>query len=161
MGAGQIENQFHERESQVAPPVRSGEAAWTAEHPMDGSWNIICNGWAFATLHYDYRYTCNARVANRPRSHFQSHRSGIMNTRKAPDQSFFLVMRDFGKLGFESVTDPNATRESIVRDIASGQIDRVAYVIECNPVEGWSREITSDIKEAAADQIVRREDRAA
>jgi hypothetical protein len=84
-----------------------------------------------------------------------------MNTRKAPDQSFFLVMRDFGKLGFESVTDPNATRESIVRDIASGQIDRVAYVIECNPVEGWSREITSDIKEAAADQIVRREDRAA
>jgi hypothetical protein len=39
---------------------------------------------------------------------------------KAPDQSFFIVMRDFGKLGFESVTDPDMTRESIIHDIASG-----------------------------------------
>lgn len=73
---------------------------------------------------------------------------------KAPDQSFFIVTRDFGKLGFESVSDPDATRESIISDIATGQIDRVAYVIECNPVEGWSCDCTADIFESVAARLV-------
>lgn len=71
------------------------------------------------------------------------------------DQSYFIVMRDFGKLGFESVSDPDMTRDSIINDIATGQIDRVAYVIECNPVEGWSHDITDGINEAVAERIAR------
>jgi len=67
----------------------------------------------------------------------------------APDQSLFIVTRDFGKLGLESVTDPAATRETIINLIATHQIDRVAFVVECNPVEGWSRDITSDVLDAA------------
>lgn len=35
---------------------------WTTEHTMTGEWNIICGGWAFATLHYDYGHTCNAET---------------------------------------------------------------------------------------------------
>jgi hypothetical protein len=79
----------------------------------------------------------------------------MTDTRKAPDQSFFIVTRDYGKLGFESVTDPDATRDSVINDIASGQIDRVAYVIECNPVEGWAHDITADINEAVADRLIK------
>lgn len=63
-----------------------------------------------------------------------------------PSAPLFIVMRDFGpKLGFESVTDPNATRASIAADIVSGQIDRVAYVIEVDGRDGTSRDITDDV----------------
>jgi hypothetical protein len=72
-------------------------------------------------------------------------------THAVPDQSLFIVMRDWGKLGFESVSEPEMTRESIAEDIAKGQIYNVAYVIECNPIEGWSKVITDEIF-AAADQ---------
>lgn len=64
-----------------------------------------------------------------------------------PTAPLFVVIRDYGRLGLESVTDPNTTRASIAHDIATGQIDRVAYVIEVLPLEGTSREITDDIFE--------------
>lgn len=62
-----------------------------------------------------------------------------------PAAPLFIVMRDFGKLGFESVTSPDATRESIANDIVTGQIDRVAYVIEVDGREGTSRDVTDEI----------------
>jgi hypothetical protein len=65
------------------------------------------------------------------------------------DRSLFVVMRDFGKIGMESVTNPEMTRESLIADIASGQIDRVVLVTELNPVEGWASDITSDVLDAA------------
>ena len=70
----------------------------------------------------------------------------------APHKSFdkptYLVTRDFGKLGYESVSTPDDTRESIIGDIASGQIDRVVSVIEVFAVEGTARDITDDIRDA-------------
>lgn len=60
----------------------------------------------------------------------------------------YIILRDFGKLGFESVSDPEATRASIIDDIASGQIDRVVSVIEVFADEGHSRDVTDDIREA-------------
>lgn len=73
-------------------------------------------------------------------------------SKTVPTAPLYIVMRDFGKLGFESVTDPDMTRASIAGDIATGQIDRVAYVIEAFPLEGSSRDITDDIFEAARKQ---------
>lgn len=70
-----------------------------------------------------------------------------------PDQSLYIVMRDWGKLGLESVTEPDMTRESIAHDIRKGQIYAVVYVIECNPVEGWARDVTAEINEMAARQL--------
>lgn len=65
------------------------------------------------------------------------------------DRPQFMVVRNFGDLGLESVTHPNEdTRESIIEDIATGQIDRVVAVFELNPVEGWSRDLTAEIAEA-------------
>jgi hypothetical protein len=69
----------------------------------------------------------------------------------APDRSLFIITRDFGALGLESVTDPNATLGSIINDIATGQIDRVAFIVECNAHEGWSKDCTDDILDAAED----------
>lgn len=63
------------------------------------------------------------------------------------DRSLYMVVRHFGDLGMESHTNPDDTRESIVADIVTGQIDRVVAVIEVNPVEGWSRNCTAEIKD--------------
>lgn len=82
-------------------------------------------------------------------THFAKHVSFI--------SPLYLVVRDFGKLGFESVTHPEDTREGIILDIASGQLDRVVCVIECNPAEGWSRDITSDIRDEVEQRIAERE----
>lgn len=66
-----------------------------------------------------------------------------------PDHSLFIVMRDFGRHGLESVSEPDMTRDSLIADIATGQIEQpIVYIIECNPREGWSRDITADIAEA-------------
>ena len=66
-----------------------------------------------------------------------------------PANSLFIVMRDFGRHGLESVTEPDWTRESILADIATGQIDQpIAYIIEVNAREGWSKDITADIADA-------------
>lgn len=67
----------------------------------------------------------------------------------------YEVIRDFGKLGFESVTDPEATKSSIIDDIATGQIDRVVSVTEI--FEDRARDITDDIKEAVLALIAQRE----
>ena len=73
-----------------------------------------------------------------PHAPFAQHRSF--------DVSQFVVTRDYGKNGFESVSHPEWTRESIIRDIIEGQVDRVVSVVEFNSVEGWSNDITDDIR---------------
>lgn len=75
-----------------------------------------------------------------------------MAPRFAKHQSFdcsqFVVTRDFGALGLESVMHPEATMNSVAFDIVAGQIDRVVSVVEFNVVEGWARDITDDIRDA-------------
>lgn len=75
---------------------------------------------------------------------------------RSPDQSSFIVMRDFGRLGLESVTSPDDTRDSIIESIAQRQIDRVVSVVEYNVVEGWSKDITADIRDAVEQIVVER-----
>lgn len=64
----------------------------------------------------------------------------------------YLVLRDFGKLGIESVTDPSDTRETIIRDIATQQIDRVVSVIE---IDGsTASDITDEIRSAVEARVL-------
>lgn len=43
-------------------------AGWTAKPNLKGGYDILdANGWPLATLHYDYRFTCNAT------NHFRSN----------------------------------------------------------------------------------------
>jgi hypothetical protein len=66
-----------------------------------------------------------------------------MNT----DRSFFTCYNDCGKFGIEAVSDPSHTRADIIELIRRGELgfDDVLKVFEFNPIEGWSRDITSDI----------------
>lgn len=65
-------------------------------------------------------------------------------THRTFDRPLYLVFRDHGKLGLESVSDPSDTRETIIRDIYSQQIDRVVSVIEI--VHGQASDITGIIR---------------
>lgn len=73
------------------------------------------------------------------------------------DASSFVVTRDFGPLGCESVSHPEWTLRSIIRDIIELQIDRVVSVVEFNPVEGWSKDITDSVREATEQLLAKRE----
>lgn len=82
-------------------------------------------------------------------------------TRFAKHQSFdhpqYIVTRDFGKLGLESVSDPHETRAELIDTIVSGQIDRVVSIIEVFAVEGSARDITDDIREEVETRVIERE----
>jgi hypothetical protein len=65
---------------------------------------------------------------------------------------FYVVTRDYGRLGRESVSDPEWTANSIVRDIAAGQLDRVSQVLVLE--DGVYADITDDIREAVEAQRV-------
>lgn len=43
-------------------PKANDPESWTAESTLDGEYKIVARGWAFATLHYDYRHTYNAET---------------------------------------------------------------------------------------------------
>lgn len=80
-----------------------------------------------------------------------------MATRFAPHRTFtapvYLVTRDFGKLGFEAVSDPEATLSSIVDDISRGQIDRVVSVTEIH--EGIAIDITDAVRDLVEETLRR------
>ena len=73
------------------------------------------------------------------------------------DRSNFVVMMT-RKTGLEPAPlDPNTTtEESIIEDIANGQIEgRVAYIDEYNIVEGYSCRITEDIAQKVANLVLK------
>lgn len=75
-----------------------------------------------------------------------------------PDAICF-VLCDFGKLGTAYLeTDPNkASRAHIISDLMDGQIDTdVVRIIEANPADGWSRDITEAVAGDLYDQCIRK-----
>ena len=77
------------------------------------------------------------------------------------DASIHLVLCDFGKLGHAFLeTDPDhAGRADIVSDLMSGQIDSdVLSIVEMNPAEGWSRDVTEDVANELYDRCIRKGD---
>ncbi len=67
------------------------------------------------------------------------------------DQAIYFVECDFGKRGksFIEVDRDSNSRREIIENIVSGEYRDVVTVIECNPVERTSRDITEDIKAEA------------
>lgn len=81
-------------------------------------------------------------------------------TRFAKHQTFdrpqYIVTRDFGKLGLESVTHPEDCRDTIVEELISGQIDRVVSIIEVFAVEGTAHDITEDVRSEVEARLIER-----
>lgn len=77
------------------------------------------------------------------------------------DRSFFVAYNSCGKFGIEAVSDPSHTRADVIENIRRGELafDNVVKVLELNPVEGWSRDITDDILAEVAAEAQRLQDR--
>lgn len=57
--------------------------------------------------------------------------------------TYFVVMRDHGKLGREAIVDPEHTRRKVIDLIASGELDNVIFVHEI--VDGLAVDVTDEI----------------
>jgi hypothetical protein len=106
---------------------------------------------------------CQKRVAKNPaklryNADFSS-RSSVMRASPSiaphgPDHDTYLVLDDFGRIGRGwRETDEGATdRETLIRNLLSGEYNNPVRIVAFNTVEGWSRDVTGDI----ADELRRR-----
>jgi hypothetical protein len=71
-----------------------------------------------------------------------------------PDQDTYLVLDDFGGLGraWRETDEEDADRETLIRDLFSGEYRHPVRIIAFNADEGWCRDVTVDI----ADELLRR-----
>jgi hypothetical protein len=62
-------------------------------------------------------------------------------------QVLHFVLCDFGPLGSAYVeTDPTqADEQTIVRNLIAGEYTRPLHIIACNPIEGWSCDVSEKI----------------
>lgn len=68
---------------------------------------------------------------------------------------YFVVMRDLGRLGLESVVHPERTRRDIIDMIASGEFRNIAFIhsIDGMSVEDVTEELLSEASALAGYQI--------
>jgi hypothetical protein len=64
------------------------------------------------------------------------------------------VLDDFGKAGrvYREAAETDATLESVIDDILTGQFNNPARVVAFNTSEGWSRDVSEDV----AREVLRR-----
>jgi hypothetical protein len=72
------------------------------------------------------------------------------------DQTFYLVVNNFGKLGtaFGETDVAEADLETTINDLMSGQYSDPVRVVAFNTVEHWSEDVSEDV----AREIMRRLD---
>jgi hypothetical protein len=70
------------------------------------------------------------------------------------DQTVYLVLNDFGRLGraYCEASEDRSDLETTISDLISGQYDNPVRVIAFNTAERWSEDVSEDI----AREIVRR-----
>ncbi|MGX4770427.1 hypothetical protein ACWAUC_11580 [Bradyrhizobium guangdongense] len=71
------------------------------------------------------------------------------------DHDIYLVLEDFGAragCAWRETDEADTDRETILRHIISGQYAYPLRIVCFNPVEGWSRDATSDIADALAER---------
>jgi hypothetical protein len=57
------------------------------------------------------------------------------------------VLDDFGQIGrsYREIDESQADKETLIRDLISGQYNNPVRIVCFNTVEGWSRDVTEDI----------------
>jgi hypothetical protein len=74
------------------------------------------------------------------------------------DRDIYLVLKDFGAragCAWRETDEQDTDRETVMRDILSGQYAYPIGVIAFNAVEGWSRDATEDVADALAERAAR------
>jgi hypothetical protein len=66
----------------------------------------------------------------------------------------YIVLDDFGKAGrlYREAAEADATLESVIDDLLTGQFNNPVRVIGFNTSEGWSRDVSEDV----AREVLRR-----
>ncbi|UQD69234.1 hypothetical protein JEY40_24780 [Bradyrhizobium japonicum] len=77
----------------------------------------------------------------------------ILNYRRKPNHSYYVVMQDFGRNGLEANVHPEDTRRKIIEDLKEGQYTNVAFI---HHVEGGLVEDVTDelFEEAGAEDKI-------
>ncbi|WFU40750.1 hypothetical protein QA640_42475 [Bradyrhizobium sp. CB82] len=71
------------------------------------------------------------------------------------DRDIYLVLEDFGAragCAWRETDEADTDRETVLRDILSGQYAYPLRIVVFNAIEGWSRDATADI----ADELAQR-----
>ena len=71
-----------------------------------------------------------------------------------PQQDTYLVLEDFGPRGrcWRASDEEDTDRETLIRDLFSGEYTDPVRIVAFNSAEGWCRDVTVDI----ADEVRRR-----
>jgi hypothetical protein len=59
----------------------------------------------------------------------------------------YLVLDDFGRVGraYREVDENEADKETLIRNMLSGEYEKPVRVVAFNTSEGWSRDVSEDI----------------
>ena len=70
----------------------------------------------------------------------------------------YIVLDDFGKAGrvYREAAEADATLESIIDDLLTGQFNNPVRVVAFNTFEGWSRDVSEDIAREALRRLAGR-----
>jgi hypothetical protein len=74
------------------------------------------------------------------------------------DREIYLVLEDFGAragCAWRETDEQDTDRETVLRDLISGQYAYPLRIVAFNAVEGWSRDATEDIADAVAERAAR------
>ena len=72
------------------------------------------------------------------------------------DRDIYLVLEDFGAragCAWRETDEADTDLETILQNLLSGQYAYPVRIVSCNPVEGWSRDATSDVADALAHRV--------
>ena len=71
-----------------------------------------------------------------------------------PEKDTYLVLDEFGRMGrsWRETDEDAADRDTLIRDLVSGEFNKPVRIVAFNTAEGWSRDVTVDI----ADELRRR-----
>ncbi|MET3973676.1 hypothetical protein ACT4MK_08170 [Bradyrhizobium barranii] len=70
-----------------------------------------------------------------------------------PDRDIYLVLEDFGAragCAWRETDEADTDLETVLQNLLSGQYAYPVRIVSFNPVEGWSRDVTSDVADALA-----------
>ncbi|WP_018321077.1 hypothetical protein [Bradyrhizobium sp. WSM2793] len=74
------------------------------------------------------------------------------------DRDIYLVLEDFGAhagCAWRETDEQDTDRDTVIRDLLSGQYAYPVRIVALNAIEGWSRDATGNIADALAERAAR------
>jgi hypothetical protein len=70
----------------------------------------------------------------------------------------YIVLDDYGKAGrvYRETAEDEATLESIIDDLLTGQFNNPVRVVAFNTSEGWSRDVSDDVAREVVKRVAKR-----